>query len=377
VPRKLSARLYDKDKEVMPKRVHNQLYTIDSKKVFVQRIAKAKNKDIVVLEIKKFFDKKFNKVLFEEKGIYNVYKQHTFVEIKKRIDDIAEQNKKFVELDAIMVDVFKNLEVSFERQKRELMISIINPLRNQSEYNAQELGGEVFDLLSNMQIYKVQPLKDSILFLDKRLISAKEDKVVVEVLRQYFKDYLNEYTKMGGSLELIIRDAAIWKSDEFLKEKASEVSFILQEQSTTVFRFLIWRDMVREMFEESAWLGINFGKPQRSKSTEILLMGHAVWMRDGWISPHNSFFNVIYRAGFPGVVFVVAIFAVFISMVRKAIQVKSMIGILMCSIFIYWLTLANFSVVLELPYQAIPFWSLWGISWAYLLSKKKSIERSP
>lgn len=35
------------------------------------------------------------------------------------------------------------------------------------------------------------------------------------------------------------------------------------------------------------------------------------------------------------------------------------------SIFIYWIVVSNFAVFLELPYNAIPFWSFLGVTAAY------------
>ena len=64
-----------------------------------------------------------------------------------------------------------------------------------------------------------------------------------------------------------------------------------------VFRLFVWRDMARELVQKRAWWGFSFGYPQRSRSLEVLRWAIGEWSRDGWITPHNSFFHIIYRAG--------------------------------------------------------------------------------
>lgn len=131
------------------------------------------------------------------------------------------------------------------------------------------------------------------------------------------------------------------------------------------FRLFIWRDMFVELFREKSLLGMNWGKPQRSKSIEILTWAEIEWSRDGWITPHNSFLHFIYRAGLIGVVMVMGIFAAVIGLIRKFVMMRSLTGILLMSIFVYWVTIANFLVFLEFPYAAIPFWTLLGMTSAY------------
>jgi len=133
----------------------------------------------------------------------------------------------------------------------------------------------------------------------------------------------------------------------------------------SVFRLLIWRDMMIELWDEKAWLGLNFGKPQRSKSIEILHWAQCEWRRDGWITPHNSFLHVIYRAGIIGLLVLGLYFWLMIKMAISFLKHNSVIGCLLISIIIYWMMLACFLVVWELPYFAIPFWSIFGVTLAY------------
>jgi len=60
----------------------------------------------------------------------------------------------------------------------------------------------------------------------------------------------------------------------------------------------------------------------------------------------------------------------FCSMIKDFVSLKSLPGVLLCSILITWLISANFLPILELPYNAIPFWSLWGVGLGYLKELK-------
>ena len=130
--------------------------------------------------------------------------------------------------------------------------------------------------------------------------------------------------------------------------------------------------MIRELAQKKPILGFDFGKPFRSVSLEILNWGTVDWQRDGWIAPHNSYLHILYRAGVIGVVFIFAIFFGLFRMVGRFIQLKSIIGVLLCGIIIDWFVAANFLLILELPYTAIPIWSLYGITLAYCYKKEAS-----
>ena len=145
------------------------------------------------------------------------------------------------------------------------------------------------------------------------------------------------------------------------------------EYDNVLFRLFIWRDMFSELKGRDAWFGVSFGKPLRSISLEILNKGTGEWSKDGWIAPHNSFFHMIYRAGILGFLIVIAIFISIAYLTVRFIKLKSLTGILLIGVLSYWIIMANFGVVLELPYQAIPFWSLSGLTLAYL----KRIELMP
>lgn len=142
--------------------------------------------------------------------------------------------------------------------------------------------------------------------------------------------------------------------------------------NNAVFRLLIWRDMLVELAHKKPLLGFHFGKPLRSVSLEILGWGWSNWGGQGWMPAHNSYLNIIYRAGIVGVLFLLTVFVVLFNMIREFIKSRSVIGILFCGVLINWFVAANFLLILELPYTAIPIWSLYGITLAYCYKKEAS-----
>ena len=137
-------------------------------------------------------------------------------------------------------------------------------------------------------------------------------------------------------------------------------------RANVLFRIFIWRDMLRQLAEQRPVLGFPFGKPLRSKSLEILEWASIEWLRDGWVSAHNSFLHMIYRAGVIGVVLILFYLGVVLRMIRRAIARKSLMGVLLCGILINWFVAANFMPILELPYTAVPIWLLFGMIYAYV-----------
>ena len=145
---------------------------------------------------------------------------------------------------------------------------------------------------------------------------------------------------------------------------------ISEQYNNMLFRIFIWEDMIDEFWRVRPIFGFDFGKPLRSKSLEIAGFARGEWSRDGWIAPHNSYLHIIYRAGIIGIAYIIFTIILLFSMINKSIRLKSITGVLLCGILINWLVAANFLVILELPYNAIPFWSLFGLSFAYLFKNK-------
>ena len=140
-----------------------------------------------------------------------------------------------------------------------------------------------------------------------------------------------------------------------------------------IFRIFIWRDMWNEFNKLKPILGFSFGKPFRSRSIEILGWGSVEWANDGWVAMHNSYFDIIYRSGIIGVILLGFVFVLLIKIIKKSLSQKKAIGIFLTAIIINWFVAANFLEIFELPYTAIPLWSLFGMTYAYLFKPRDSI----
>ena len=134
--------------------------------------------------------------------------------------------------------------------------------------------------------------------------------------------------------------------------------------------------MLVELREGKAWWRINWGRPQRSYSIEVLGWASAEWDRDGWITPHNSYLHMVYRAGIIGLVIILVLFYLIGQLIIKFLSIRSIPGILLMSIFVYWMTIANFLVFLEFPYNAILFWGLLGMTIAFCEREEKRIKKT-
>ena len=153
-------------------------------------------------------------------------------------------------------------------------------------------------------------------------------------------------------------------SDEKTHRKISQREIFGFGQNIT-WRLFVWQDMLEELLESRKnLLGLDFGKPFRSKRAEILGWETGLG-RVGWLEPHNSYLHIIYRAGIFGLLFIIAIWILFFTMIKSFIKTSNIKGILLSSALFFWLFKANFAVMLELPYFAIPFWSLFGVVMAY------------
>ncbi|HLD69861.1 MAG TPA: O-antigen ligase family protein, partial [Candidatus Omnitrophota bacterium] len=142
---------------------------------------------------------------------------------------------------------------------------------------------------------------------------------------------------------------------------------IQQSRNQILFRIFIWRDMLADLRSHPYYFitGVGFHRSQRSHSIEILGWGRQEWGRDGWITPHNSFFNMIYRGGVIGWALLGAIMFLIVQMTKDFGRLRIFSGGLLVASLVYWIVISNFLVYLEVPHTAIPFWSLLGVVCAY------------
>jgi hypothetical protein len=135
--------------------------------------------------------------------------------------------------------------------------------------------------------------------------------------------------------------------------------------NNAIWRLLVWRDMLEEVHSTHPIGGVDFGKPFRSPSIEIMGWNRKEIYGVGWLEPHNSYVHVIYRAGVLGILFILVLFLLVFRMAVRFVKGRSIAGVLLIASMAYWFIVANFLVCFELPFFAIPLWSLFGLTFAY------------
>ncbi len=165
----------------------------------------------------------------------------------------------------------------------------------------------------------------------------------------------------GKKSEVSIKDIAVRLTETALPYQGG-MSQGDHKLGNSLFRLMIWQDLIKELWKEKPLFGFDFGKPFRSISVESTRAALTEWTRDGWIAIHNSYLNMIYRAGVVGVGLIVAVGFIFIRMALIFIRTRDTAGLLLCSGLIILFVASFFGVILELPYTAIPIWCLFGMT---------------
>jgi len=205
-----------------------------------------------------------------------------------------------------------------------------------------------------------------------------------DIVTRFQRDHDYSVEELKKAVDQVADFSIKRMKEEFEERRAQIVANVLASRSdrslqvafnNIYFRAFIWRDMMEELWAKKAFLGVNFGQPQRSPSLEILDWASVEWRRDGWITPHNSYLHMIYRGGLVGLALVVLLFYGFINLTIRFLRQRSVWGGLLLTALIYWGTITNFLVFLEFPYNAIPFWTLFGMTWAYANSLEREVHR--
>jgi len=230
--------------------------------------------------------------------------------------------------------------------------------------------GDIIDRLA--KLYSIdEQLRENLLqgsaAARKRLTAQLEEAnhLVASIERLALLDLLVKQLKIKNDIEKrLLSDELIW-----IYGRATETAL-----SNSLFRIFIWEDVLNDFKGDNRALlvGFDFGKPFRSKNLEVLGWAAGEWGRDGWIAMHNSYFDMIYRAGIIGFLFVIFIFTMIIKLIRAFLRLNSLPGILLSVALVNWLVMANFMDILEFPYHAIPFWSLLGMTMAYAQKLKET-----
>ena len=178
----------------------------------------------------------------------------------------------------------------------------------------------------------------------------------------------------GADVPLVKQESnAISMQGTIQKDEPVAVEVVKSEQSnsmsglynTSICRFLIWRDMLKELINGRRFFGFDFGKPLLPESIQLSGMAASEWKRDGWIASHNSFLEIIYRSGIVGILLIICIFMSIIKMARIFVFSHSFLGICVIGVIVYWLGVTLTYVTFEMPYSAITFWSIFGLALAH------------
>jgi len=143
------------------------------------------------------------------------------------------------------------------------------------------------------------------------------------------------------------------------------------KQGDSFFRFYIWRDMIFEYLYYRPFWGFDFGRPLCSWTMKHYGLPSTEDV-DGWIGAHNSFLYMIYRAGILGAGMILLLLFSWFKLVCDFYALKDWTGLLFCAILLNWMVVAGFFMIFELPYTAIPVWTILGISLKHRVLLKKS-----
>ena len=262
-------------------------------------------------------------------------------------------------------DVLVNARLSKNKMESTREIRIYNP---EIQSNGKEEEAEVAVQNKEEMALETKKVlaqnKEKTVFQNKKVVvvQSKEEvlKREMENLFGKVKIYNPEDAVALERVSSINQTSVIKKQKEESPQRPLTIAY-----ANAVFRLFIWRDMLVELVSERPVFGFDFGKPLRPKSLLALNWASLPMSRDGWIAAHNSYLHMIYRAGIVGSVFIITILTLLFRMVKDFIRLRSVIGILLSAILINWFVAANFLLIFELPYTAIPIWSLFGLVLAY------------
>ncbi len=327
---------------------------------------------------------------------FSVHTQRKIFSKPKEIADVFNEADEYIKMNQ---DVFisRDLKVRLFNEKGGFGKYILGAERNDQDDKEEKEGvieaitkdieqtrAKIYDAkteeIAKKEIMHLRErLKKNVAFAKKRMDDTKSVKEVEDIVKRSKTaiKVLDEFLEKGQGNALNNKDKVLGKSLSNLKQlKILKYSFrrsygrsVKEEYTNILFRYLLWRDMCVELFNEKPMFGFSFGKPQRSKSLEILNIAGGEWSRDGWVTPHNSYLHLIYRGGVVGVLMIFGMFGSLLFAIRKFFMEKNFWGMILLSPLVYWMVVANFVLFLEFPYQAIPFWSYFGMLMAHVNSK--------
>ena len=312
-------------------------------------------------EVKLYNPDKLVKSTAQEEKLKQIIVEH----VKGKIADFAFEHSN------------ENTQKVFAQEMKQEVESVLDMqlLKENPQPAAEPIKAEMLPAIAKPVVIethqvKIDPQTQNVENEKARMRQILSEQVRKEIQKAPVEDLVGDKkqldTLMVDDIKKKIQKAFSQEMDQKVPSIATKKDSIgWVDNNNAVFRILIWRDMLANLAKEKPILGFDFGNPFRSKSLEILDWGTAEWARDGWIEPHNSYFHIIYRAGLIGILLIFAILAVLLKMIRGFIRAKSFAGVCLCGIIINWFIAANFLVIFELPYTAIPIWAIYGMTLAY------------
>lgn len=181
-------------------------------------------------------------------------------------------------------------------------------------------------------------------------------------------DTIKEFWKRMNKGSLFMKENCVSEEKAAFEESDSTLRI---KKDDTRFRYYIWRDMAHEYIRSKPLFGFDFGRPLRS-----ITMDHygisSTEDTDGWIGAHNSFFYMIYRAGIVGLAVILSVIVLWFGLLHDFYILGDWTGLLFCAVLLFWIVAANFFLIFEMPYTAIPVWTILGITLKHRALLKKA-----
>ncbi len=312
----------------------------------------------------------------QAKFAFNKTKQFDFVKV--------EIQKNIIEVQNVFAEATAKVVANIEAQRKEALtdktylldrVYLKEAIAQKQKEFANKANAFVDSQRAGILSDKASPTSEVILRDLKKAIIEMSEGDLRELCAQVLLRYKADQQKLGHhqSFSTAMNESLINEGPNLLLTRyVAPVRDVETEYYNIAFRLLIWSDMFREMIEKRAIFGLSWGWPQRSRSIEIGGFADDEWTRDGYITPHNSFLHMIYRSGIIGLGLIILLFFYFVKLTKYFVLCRSLDGIFLCGIFLYWGIMSNFLIILEFPYTAIPIWSLFGYTLAYRdqISKK-------
>jgi len=145
------------------------------------------------------------------------------------------------------------------------------------------------------------------------------------------------------------------------------------------WRLLMWRRMWRDWLHGRPLLGAGVGKAW--EYNQAFRHTHFHYEEDaGGLNPHNSYLNLLYRYGAVGLAVLLALLAAALYAAWKALCVPPLFGDALLEglalYFLYTAVFAVFTVTLEGPSYALPFWFSLGLLYARARQRRAAYAES-